>query len=436
MGQIWYQLITCFDYVNRYLTLKIARAMIPAVILMLLVLVIRRCLEERKENEICSMKLYIRCYLWLVLLLIPFMGELRLSYEHLRWRNRIYVFLYEIVLGHPIVARLYFAGMAVLAVWFIVRKIRLGRWIKRLEIYKEHEMAKRIEIRISPLDVSPFATGIFRHTIVLPKYIIEEFETKEMEEILQHEFNHIKRGHLVIYTLIDLFRILWFMNPLAHICAKRIREDMELMCDYTTIRNNLYLPEKYGMVLIKSMKWMNEEKGKKKMGKVTPAFAAEKSFALMKKRIRMIAGYTEYPRNRGKIICAVSGLVTLALFILVRQLSYPIYTPYNDFSLYSYDSTEVIFQNNKEFDSAITMKESGLMVDNKKIKEMLSKEEKYDEKESYWIYFGGFMKQPGIGGGGDVVEYSPGNETEDMTFISCNEKGRISEIIEWILKHM
>lgn len=436
MEQVCYQLITCFDYVIRYLTLKIARTIIPSVIIMALILLVRKCMDGRMGNRTSSIKLYIRCYLWMTLLPVPFMGGLKLSYEHFHWRNRIYIFYYDIIMGHSVFSRLYFAGMIILLIWFILRKIRLRRWIQKLEIYTGHDLEKRIEIRINPFAVSPFTTGIFKHRIVLPEYIIKEFAPNEIEGILQHEYNHIKRGHLAVYVLIDLFRILWFFNPLAHFCAKKIREDMELMCDYSTIRNNLYLPDKYGMVLIKSMKWIKEEVGNPKTEKSAPAFVAESSFSVMKKRIQMIAGYTEFPHNHGRIICIAAGLFAVAIIIFVKQMSYPAYTPYGDFSLYSFDSTEVIFQENEEFDSAITMKESGLMVDNRKVTQMLLEKEKYSAQDSFWIYYGGFMKMPGIGGGGDVLEYSPGSESKEMVFIPCNNKSRVSEMIEWILKYM
>lgn len=443
MNVFWRNLISYMDAANRYLTFKIARTVLISTVLMLMILLVRKILDGAKDAENSLKKLYFRACLWTFLLPVPFLGALKISEESYHWRNYIYVFVYKYVTMSPIPGWIYMAGMFLTALWFVIRRLRLGHCLKQFKVCDEYEIRDRQErivrrtcIRINPMPMTPFTTGIFRHTIVLPEYIVRDFSKSEVEKVLKHEYNHIKRGHLIWYAVIEFFRVIWFINPLVHICAAMVKDDLEMICDNVTIRTNDYAPGNYGMLLIKSMKYIEKKPEKQGAGKATPAFAAERSFRVMKKRIRMIAGYREHPNVFCKAIYGVAVLGVLAVFILGRQLSYPSYTPYEGFSLYRYDGKQAVFQDEPEFDSAVTMTDSGLSVNNNKVKKMLEEDETICEAESYWIYYGGYMKMPGIGGGGNVVAYYPYESMEDTVFIPYNSGDVLSDVLDWLFKHI
>ena len=443
MGFAWNRLLDCLDYAARYITLKMGRTIVISVFVMLFILLLRRVIDGKKGKKTSGSRLYCRVYLWTLLIPIPFMGTLKLSAQYFRWRNPIYIFLYENIMGNPLWSRLYFAGMAVVGIWLLVRKIRLCRDIRRLPsvdppaLHIPEESVGRAEIRRNPSTVPPFSMGIFKPVIVLPERMLEQFDDREIQEILQHEYNHIRRGHLVIYFIMDCFRIIWFINPLVHFCIRWIKEDLELLCDHDTIRFGTLSSEDYGMLLIRSLNYMGCEKGRLKGIGETPALAAECSFQVMKKRIRLIADYRECTkRHKGVIRAAMVGIL-LGLFILIRILSYPSYTPYGDYSMYSQDGKETVFMNNPEFDHAVLMSEDGIVVQNDKVKQLLSKtDKKYGKDDFFWIYYGGYMKLPGIGGGGDIVEYQPYGTDEAVVRISCGKKEKLDVLMDWIFKYM
>lgn len=443
MGDTWNKISGCLNYTARYITLKMGRTLVISVFVMLVILLLRRVIAGKKGRKISGSRLYIRACLWTLLIPVPFMGTLKLSPDYFRWRNAIYIFLYENIMGNPMWSRLYFAGMAIVGIWLLGRKIRLCRVIRRLSsvdpvaLHIPAGSLGRAEIRRNPSAMPPFSAGIFKPVIVLPERMLEQFDDREIREILQHEYNHIRRGHLVFYFIMDCFRIIWFINPLVHFCIRWIKEDLELLCDHDTIRFGALTSEDYGMLLIRSLNYIPCEKGRRKEIRETPALAAGRSFQVMKKRIRLIADYRECTKRRKVIIGGAMAGILLVLFILIRILSYPIYSPYGDYSLYSQDGKEVIFMDNPKFDHAVQMSEKGIIVQNDKVKQLLSKaNKKYGKEDFFWIYYGGYMKMPGIGGGGDVVEYQPYRTDEAVVSISCGEKEKLDVLIDWIFRYM
>lgn len=442
MESIVESILTHLDYANRYVTLKIMRTLLISIILMLILLFLRQTLLKQKGGGHNEAKLYMRVWLWILLVPVPFLGTLKISIEHFRWRNPIYLFLYERIMGNSLWGRIYFAGIAVMASLFLIRSIRMRRLIQKMPVWeKEQPVSKgkksgKIQIRLSPFPVTPFATGIICPVIVLPETMVEIFSGSELKEILYHETNHIRRGHLLLYVLIDCYRILWFPNPLVHLCARWIKDDLEMICDLDTISGGELMPEQYGMLLIKSVDCIGTAAGKQLPERMTPALASKRSFRVMKKRIQMISGYKSCSRRLRQGIAGLTGVLVLAVFVLGRYFSYPAYTPYGDYSLYSFDGKQAVFQNNAEFNAAVTVTDTGLLVQNDKVKEMLERDGESHGSEYFWIYYGGYMKMPGIGGGGDVVEYHPYETQDSVVRIFVNEKSRLSSVLEWFYKHM
>lgn len=340
-------------------------------------------------------------------------------------------------------SRLYFAGMAAVACWILMKKIRIIRSIRRLPpvdpvtLHIPEGLTGRTQIRRNPSAMTPFSAGIFRPVIVLPERMLEQFDAREIQEILRHEYNHIRRGHLVLYFLMDCFRTIWFINPLVHLCIRCMKEDLEILCDHATIRSGVLSPEDYGILLIRSLNCIRCEKGRLEEIGETPALAAGHSFRVMKKRIRLIAGYSECEKRGMAVIRAVMAGTLFVLFILMRTLSYPSYTPYGDYSMFSQDGKEVIFMDDPEFDHAVQMSEEGIVVQNDKVKQLLSeRNKKYGEDAYFWIYYGGYMKQPGIGGGGDIVEYQPYRTDDAVVRIACGKREAMDVLIDWIFRYM
>ncbi len=445
MAAILVNVVKSLDYVVRYITLKTGRTLLVSLLVIFLILLVRKALDGKKGGKASSTRLYLRVYLWALLIPVPFMGTLKISQESFLWRKYIYVFLYENVMGTPLWGWLYFAGMAGMALWFLIRKVRLIRRVRNLPVFSPEDSLqihrgklKNVTVRLNPSLVTPFSMGIFRPVIVLPEVMIRQFSEVEIQGILQHEYNHIRHGHLILYFVFDCFRIIWFMNPLIHLCSRWMKDDLELLCDQDTIHFGKISPDAYGMLLIRSLDCIDgSQKEDQEQIKAMPALAARRSFRVMKRRIQLIAGYEERRGKQTAAMGAMTGVLVLVLFVLINQFSFPVYTPFHDFSMYSHDAKQVIFMNDPEFNSAVQMTGDGILVQNDKVKKLLAKTDKrYDKEDYFWIYYGGYMKQPGIGGGGGVVQYQPYETEQSVVHISYNKMHWTDVLRDWVFRYM
>lgn len=91
---------------------------------------------------------------------------------------------------------------------------------------------------------------------------------------------------------------------------------------------------------------------------------------------------------------------------------------------------------NEEFNAAVTETEDALLIQNDKVKQMLERDTEVNGDEIYWIYYGGYMKMPGIGGGGEVMDYHPYETQDAVVKISFGEKSQVNMILDWFMKHM
>lgn len=433
----WSGIQRLFEYACCYAMLKLARTILLSVVLMLLLLLLRNMWDTFGGKKNTAARLYGKACLWIVLVPVPFLGGLKLSYEHFYIRNWLYVEMYDFFMTHTIVAKLYFAGMAAAAVILFVRKRRLRAWVKRLSKYcgplpdgVGERRGPVVQICITPQHITPFTTGLVKPVIVLPEYMLQAFDAREIEAVLRHEYCHIRRGHLLVYEVLDLFRILWYVNPLVHICARHVKNDLELICDHEVIQENSYDPQRYGMTLLKSLALIEKEP------EGVPALFRGTSFTVMKQRMRSIARYREYPRRQIRVLYTCSIAVLLVLFVSGILASYPAYTPFEDYALYSMDGSQRIIGENAEFNAAVEKSGEGLIVDNQKVRKLLLDAEIYNDKGEYWIYYGGYMKMPGIGGGGDLLYYNTADAPEGTSLLPYNETDRWSDCVEWLLQHM
>lgn len=92
---------------------------------------------------------------------------------------------------------------------------------------------RNIPVLISDNAPSPMMTGIFRPILLLPG---EDYPTKDLQFILQHELVHFKRHDLYFKLLLLLANALHWFNPLVSLMARRANNDLELSCDDQVIK--------------------------------------------------------------------------------------------------------------------------------------------------------------------------------------------------------
>lgn len=131
-------------------------------------------------------------------------------------------------------ARLYFIGVLAAVMYSAVRSIRIRRRFKALEkaedrtileaVMNELGIKRNIELYFINAPVSPFACGIIRPKIVMPR------ENYTREAVL-HELAHIKNGDLPYLLLLHIVKIIHFFDPFIYIFSGAVKNSIELACD-------------------------------------------------------------------------------------------------------------------------------------------------------------------------------------------------------------
>lgn len=94
----------------------------------------------------------------------------------------------------------------------------------------ERFRARRARLLVLSGITSPATFGWFRPTVLLPE-ICQQMDESEVEDILQHELQHIRRGDSIWNAFALTSRALLFFHPAAWYAVKRIKFDRELACD-------------------------------------------------------------------------------------------------------------------------------------------------------------------------------------------------------------
>ena len=75
---------------------------------------------------------------------------------------------------------------------------------------------------------SPFSLGVFRKIIVLPD---EACSDEHLRYILLHEYTHFLYHDTLLKTLVEIFCILFWWNPVVYLLRRDLEQIVELRCD-------------------------------------------------------------------------------------------------------------------------------------------------------------------------------------------------------------
>ena len=147
-------------------------------------------------------------------------------------------------------------------------------------------------LQVAPANSGPALIGIWRPKLLLPVCVIENFDCRELRQILLHELAHLKRGDVAMnYLLAVLHAIHWF-NPLIWLAAARIRAERELACDEAVLRlTPLRECRAYGCTMLKLLEALCHRQ------LPAGALGVVQHKKLMHRRILMIAQFDPRKRN-------------------------------------------------------------------------------------------------------------------------------------------
>lgn len=138
-----------------------------------------------------------------------------------------------------ILSFLWLFGAAALILLNIARYIRLNSKIRKyakpiscpeIKAYT----ARKVRVRVWENTASPFITGIFRPTLILPK---RELSEEQLHNILRHEMTHVKRSDILYKWFAEFVKCVHWFNPVAWYVSKQIAAECEISCDMAVTKN-------------------------------------------------------------------------------------------------------------------------------------------------------------------------------------------------------
>ncbi|MSR59098.1 MAG: hypothetical protein EXS05_15880 [Planctomycetaceae bacterium] len=142
----------------------------------------------------------------------------------------------------------YFAGLALLAAWGVVglaglrRVLRVAHpappWCRS----RLHEIAgpagDRVQILVSPRASQPFTFAGRKPVIVLPAAIVAMKTDIDLRWSLAHEWSHIARGDVWIWSFASLVRLVYYYQPLSWWLRRQLRLCQDYLADAAAARQS------------------------------------------------------------------------------------------------------------------------------------------------------------------------------------------------------
>ena len=204
-----------------------------------------------------------------------------------------------------ILAYLWLIGAAALMLLNVLRYIRLnvrirenGKIIYCPEIGQYTD--KKINVLVWEDIASPFMTGVFRPTLVLPK---TKLSGEQLHNILRHEMTHFKRHDVLYKWFAEFVKCVHWFNPIAWYVSKQIAAECEISCDMA-VTENMSDSEKIGY--INTILFLLPT-GKIRQLSLTTQMTGSKN--ILKRRFIMIKN----KKKTGRIVSVISAVIAVVM---------------------------------------------------------------------------------------------------------------------------
>lgn len=411
---VWQQIISFLNVCGAYITIQIFWCLVFSTLLTGLVMTLRR--------TVFAGRVFAKGTLWAFYLAVPFVGRLKLLYAY-EGAGMITAWLTARMQDCVWISRIYIAGILAAGVSMAVKRFRLYKMTAAMN----HLIIGNIRIRVTDLHVTPFASGLMKPSVILPKHLLKCYSAEELEVIVQHEQTHIRLGHLWFYLAWDLLRCLLWINPCLAVVQKYFRADLEDICDKVCIQNSTKSACEYGEILLKSLKLLRFEQDELSSA---AAYAAQSTFADFQRRLKCILQFRPYQKRTCQGILVVLTAMLIVLFGTIRHASYARYSKEKFVLVYEFDGTHAVFSEcSQRLHRMISYDDRFVYVDRDAFEAYLKEKHAHGE---IFIVFGGYGKLPGFGSGGYSCMY-PSDTHAGRTVLIPYEKD-YDQLYTWMVK--
>lgn len=204
-----------------------------------------------------------------------------------------------------ILAYVWLIGAIALMLLNVVRYVRLNIKIRKNgEVISCPETGeytdRKINVRVWENIASPFMTGIFRPTLILPK---TELSEEQLHNILRHEMTHFKRHDILYKWFAEFVKCVHWFNPISWYVSKQITSECEISCDMSVTKNMTDSEEMSYVSTILSLL----PTGKSKQLPLTTQMASSKK--ILKRRFIMIKN----KKTTSRFMSVISAVIAVAM---------------------------------------------------------------------------------------------------------------------------
>lgn len=339
-----------------YIVVQLGYAAIMSVPVFVFVLILRKLWPKKFIG--------LRILTFVPLLLIPCLARLKLYYEY-KLLYRILYPWYLLVGEHPYLAYVYVAVSIGIAVYVLRRRRKLKGYLT-CGNYKTIQGEK---VLVIPFHAGAFSFGIIRPLIVISENIPEECTEEEIKTIIKHERTHIRRGHLIVLTLWNIYEVIYWMNPLLHLCARFLKEDIEYNCDMEVLEGGNIEPLKYGNILLKQMRLSSDI-----CNGSAASFAGKNNYKTVKNRISRIAEFDSKEYKRKGFCVGLAMIAVAAGLIVLKVNSYPRYSVTENLVVGNNQLERLLIADEKDVKDAIEKETAALEEEMKRMEQEMSRE--------------------------------------------------------------
>ena len=241
-----------------------------------------------------------------------------------------------------ILAYVWLFGAAAFILLNIVRYIRLNskirKYAKPISCPETRAYTDRkINVRVWENVASPFMTGVFRPTLILPK---TELSEEQLHNILRHEMTHFKRHDILYKWFAEFVKCVHWFNPTSWYVSKQIAAECEISCDMAVTKNMTGSEEMSYVSTILSLL----PTGKSKQLPLTTQMASSKK--ILKRRFIMIKNKKTTSRFMS-VLSAVIAVIMLSTTVFASGVLSDLTT--DDYTIEITNNGEKIELTNKPF---------------------------------------------------------------------------------------
>ncbi len=305
---------------------------------------------------------------------------------------------------------------------------------------------EKVRFYVAKENISPYSGGVLRPYVVMPERSMAEVNDREYYIMLCHELMHIRKWHILWLTMYDLACIWWWLDPFIYLFREIYRDDMEMVCDENCISSMDFDAKEYARTIFNMLVSMQRQ------NHTIQGINFISGRNSQRRRVEAIAGYSSNKAGLKRILATVMIGVFAILSLAVGILSYPRYTEMTEIALY--DISEVHRDVNDRDDKGLLgrkepeMNVKTLEYDTERIRravEVQNDSIKIRDRELFnrildehgidndyvYVSFGGYMKIPGIGGGGNTGMVNT-KDYDDIFYLADDSVS--NDIMEFLLK--